>query len=328
MVARALRSDVSLMLSEGTYVTSGDGLRIGGREYRMDLTSDRKKGFRASSLLLLVAVAIGLGALAYLPVPSSAPLRTSAPGGRSEPDIEGVFRVDVSAAVEEARAHLKQGRPEQARLVLIEASERSPGRSEWDSLLEATRRSRDPAPREDSDENARELYEEGLAHMERGDAVAAGRMFDRALDEMEGSGERAPFAAALERARIQAAREVERKTKVRVARAQRLIDESGSGSAAVAVERIAMSIREAEAALRANPRSPAARDVELKARRALAAAADRWLASAMEVERLSGCGRAAGMYDRMCSLLEGVDDEAASRARRHLALCGGEGGEG
>ncbi|MFA4974497.1 MAG: hypothetical protein WC683_17970 [bacterium] len=309
LVVIPMRADASAILARPPFVNDGDGICLGKTAFTVNILKSSKK-------------AIGVAAISAALLLTSLIFMASA-DNRGTKSLKAVLDPQRSASVEaepsdeaetlldEARAEIRQGNLEQARLALMDLAERGRGGAEARLILNEIERAKAPVSGAEEDERtrmiiekAKELYAEGLGSMKAGDVAAAGMLFAEASKMLDESNASTSFAQDLARAAAEASDEIEKKSSRSIAGAKALIDSSEEMDAPEAALVLRNVCTEMEGALLADPGNKQLLATRNLARRKLDAALGRWIAGAREMERVSGCVRAVKMYDEIRVFLE------------------------
>ncbi len=309
LVAIPMRTDASVVLAKPPFVNDGDGICLGKTAFTVNIVKHGKK---------LVSVSATLAALILTPL-----IFMASADNRGTKSLKAAIDPQRSVSIEaepsdeaetllgEARAEIRQGNLEQARLALIDLAERGGAGAEARLILNEIERAKAPVSGTEEDERtrmiiekARELYADGLASMKAGDVAAAGMLFVKASKALDESHVSAAFAQDLARAAAEASDAIEKKSSQSIAGAKALIDSSEGMDAPEAALVLRRACAETEGALVADPGNKALLAARNLAQKRLDAALGRWIAGARELERVSGCAKAVKIYDEIRVFLE------------------------
>jgi hypothetical protein len=334
IVGVALRPDARLPRGALSPLRAGDAISIGRQSFRVAwgavVRRERKHPcWRIAALAAAVLCAAGHGALLQRDR-GKAP---SAPTASAQRQQSIVRASQADRFVEEARRSLREGRTEQARLALVQAAEldaNAPAARELLAAIDQQAPNISPHAREESahDERvaeAQRLFEEGLGRMRQGDLSQAQEGLDAAAAIVRAMRAPPPFAADLDRALRERDRLAAEAQAPRIAKARAFLDASRGRPAPEAAATLASAMDELkEAAKMGRSGGELAKTME-RVRKALAAAGDRWLASARASEGLAGCNAAGPLYRRIAGALAERDEGVAAAAQLAAARCAAPG---
>jgi tetratricopeptide (TPR) repeat protein len=327
-VAAALRDDLILEGGKTAYVDGAIKATVGREDFRIEGLAGRASKQSKKIALLTLATVVTVVVAAFMlwratretqPLPQAKGIGTIA----DEPESPGTS----AELVEEARLHLREGKPEQARMALAEAIERSDD-SEAKYILDEMdssprRAGRDPL---EAEMRAKALFDEGMSLFASGEMAEVVKKFAEASELIGRAGIEAPFAFELKSALAKARDAARAEASPHLARAEGLFTSARGMRSEDAIPRLAEALREANLAVGLDPQGKEARELKAKIAGAVSAAAGGWLAAAEAAERLSGCAKAGPVYRRVAAGLSGIDDKAASRALDRAAACAREEG--
>ncbi|MFA4874181.1 MAG: hypothetical protein WC956_05025 [bacterium] len=327
IVGIALRVDANMNGAAQSMLRDGSSICVGRQRFSVRLTRTGPRSLRAvmsRRILSMLAVA-ALLAICSIAILHLRPAMDMHAQKDSEVKTGEETAHGADGLIEEARLHLRAGRTEQARLALMEAAERDPGGEAAPMLKALEGGTVQPADDErsaaDQETGARALFDSGREQMSSGDATGAYRKFVMAEARIKEMGSEPPFANALKEKLLEARAQLEREVSSQIEQVDRTIKGARSMDSEAAVAELGKAVAATRAAVKLLPESRELASCAARASGELAAAAARWLASALAAERLSGCEKALPIYDRISRALATAGEPRAQEAAGRAAIC-------
>lgn len=329
----ALHADVRLEGGDRVrQIKDGDRIAVGPLRLTMSARRDERsrKHFRAGDSVKFICAAAALFAAAVFVARSfTRPHPSRSPAHSGPFAIAGEIAGQEDAAtglLEEARAYLRDGKGDQARLTLLQAMEMAPEDARAKDLMARLDDAEAVAPprndwSQDLQKDAEGLFEEGRELAERGEFAMAAQRFDSAAEVLEKVGVKPPFAASMEALRHDAGRKIEDQVAAHLARASDHMKSSEGMQSGVAIEKLALADAEVEAARMSLPHDPGVLELDRKVEMQIAAVAERWFLGAVTAERLSGCKSALPVYLEIADRLHELENKTASLAAERAGRC-------
>ncbi len=320
--AIALRDDLYLKTGCTAQLKNKQILRLGSRKLRVVFATQCIAGRKKVSWLILALLML------------SAVLASTYYGRINAKKIQPVIaeRTELrmksgTEFVEEAKMHMRDGMFDQARLALMEEVDRNPQNAEALKLLNALKGDKFTAEF-DAHTNeleiigeAKDSYEMGKRLMRERDFAKAHEVFENAFKKISSIVIAVPFKPALLEANRHAISMLEAEMLPKLFKAEQLFNAASQKETKEAINLLSQALAISEAVTKSLPHISEASSLHMKIRDEIRAASQRWLFAAQAVERLEDCRKAASEYERIADVLQNVDPNIASIAKKRASRC-------